>query len=90
MVDVSSESDSDGDIPEVDGEKPQKKRKRFTHALHLAAQGGVNTVLRADKLKAKAGSEHSKQRLGALSEGKDGLVEAKVKDGPTRQSSESF
>lgn len=38
-----------------------------------------------DRLKAKAGSEHSKERLGALPESKDDLIEAKVKDGPTRK-----
>jgi hypothetical protein len=53
-------------------EKPKGKTgKRILAALRGATKGGVETVLGTDRLKAAAGAEHAKKRLGVLKSGSE-------------------
>ena len=48
-------------------EKPKKKPgRRILAAFKSVTKGGVETVLGTDRLKAAAGGEHAKNRLGVL------------------------
>lgn len=51
------------------GEKPKKKGRHFIAAIKSATKGGVESILGADRLKAAAGREHAKNRLGVLKKG---------------------
>ncbi|QSZ33151.1 hypothetical protein DSL72_002737 [Monilinia vaccinii-corymbosi] len=55
----------------IDEPKPKKKGHRILAALKGVTKGGVETVLGTDKLKAAAGAEHAKNRLGVLKDGPD-------------------
>ncbi|KAA8564288.1 hypothetical protein EYC84_011232 [Monilinia fructicola] len=48
----------------IDEPKPKKKGHRILAAFKSVTKGGVETVLGTDKLKAAAGAEHAKNRLG--------------------------
>jgi Protein of unknown function (DUF3292) len=47
---------------------PKKKQhgRRFLSAIKGVTKGGVETILGTDRLKAAAGAEHAKNRLGVL------------------------
>jgi len=47
-------------------EHKQKKGHRIMNFIKSTAKGGVNTSLAADKLKAKVGAKHAKDRLGVV------------------------
>jgi hypothetical protein len=51
--------------------KPPKKQhgRRIISAIRTATKGGVETILGTDRLKAAAGAEHAKNRLGVLRSG---------------------
>lgn len=52
--------------------KPKKQHgRRILAAFKSATKGGVETVLGTDRLKAAAGAEHAKNRLGVLKSGPD-------------------
>jgi len=57
--------------PVIDSaEKPKKKPgRRILAAFKSVTKGGVETVLGTDRLKAAAGGEHAKNRLGVLQDG---------------------
>lgn len=55
----------------IDEPKPKKKGHRILAAFKSVTKGGVETVLGTDKLKAAAGAEHAKNRLGVLKDGPD-------------------
>ncbi|KAH8597295.1 hypothetical protein B0O99DRAFT_508417 [Bisporella sp. PMI_857] len=53
-------------------EKPEKKPgRRIIAAFKSVTKGGVETVLGTDRLKAAAGAEHARNRLGVLKSGQD-------------------
>jgi hypothetical protein len=59
-------------------EEQVKKRSRFLAAIKGATKGGVESVLGTDRLKAAAGGEHAKNRLGVLKRGEaplSGLID---------------
>ncbi|EEY16770.1 conserved hypothetical protein [Verticillium alfalfae VaMs.102] len=47
-------------------EKKQKKGHRIVNFIKSTAKGGINTTLTANKVKAKVGSHHAKDRLGVV------------------------
>ncbi|KAL0934531.1 uncharacterized protein CTRU02_211330 [Colletotrichum truncatum] len=47
-------------------EHKQKKGHRILNFIKSTAKGGINTTLAADKVKAKAGAKHAKDRLGVV------------------------
>jgi hypothetical protein len=51
--------------------KPPKKQhgRRIISAIRTTTKGGVETILGTDRLKAAAGAEHAKNRLGVLRSG---------------------
>ena len=52
---------------------PKKKHgRRLLAFVKGATKGGVETMLGADRLKAAAGAQHAKNRLGVLSDGARG------------------
>jgi len=54
------------------GQKPKKKHgHRIIAAVKQATKGGVETILGTDRLKAAAGAEHAKNRIGVLKSGPD-------------------
>lgn len=63
---------------------PKKKQhgRRILAALKGVAKGGVETALGTDRLKAAAGGEHAKNRLGVLKSG--GINPAGPVDFPCR------
>jgi hypothetical protein len=50
---------------------PKKKQhgRRIINAIRGVTKGGVETILGTDRLKAAAGAEHAKNRLGVLRSG---------------------
>lgn len=51
---------------------PKKQRgRRIFNAIKGVTKGGVETILGTDRLKAAAGAEHAKNRLGVLKSGPD-------------------
>ncbi|KAG9244413.1 hypothetical protein BJ878DRAFT_506437 [Calycina marina] len=56
--------------PTEPSEKPKKTGRRFIAAIKSVTKGGVETVLGTDRLKAAAGAEHAKNRLGVLGDAK--------------------
>lgn len=53
-------------------DKPKKQRGRhILAAIKGATKGGVETILGTDRLKAAAGAQHAKNRLGVLKSGPD-------------------
>jgi hypothetical protein len=62
---VAHEVDS-GDIAASKEKSHGKKAARMLSVMKGSIKGSIETVLGADHLKAKAGSEHSKQRLGVV------------------------
>lgn len=57
---------SGGDIDAAKSAKHGKKGARLLHFFRSTAKYTVETALGADRLKATAGSEHAKQRVGVL------------------------
>jgi hypothetical protein len=56
----------------TDVAKPKKQHgRRIIAAFKSATKGGVETILGTDRLKAAAGAEHAKNRLGVLKSGPD-------------------
>jgi hypothetical protein len=56
----------------TDTAKPKKKHgRRILAAFKSATKGGVETILGTDRLKAAAGAEHAKNRIGVLKYGPD-------------------
>lgn len=55
----------------TDQTKPKKKGHRLLAAFKSVTKGGVETALGTDRLKAAAGAEHAKNRLGVLKDGTD-------------------
>lgn len=54
----------------TDAQPPKKKPgRRILSALKSVTKGGVESILGADRLKAAAGAEHAKNRLGVLRSG---------------------
>lgn len=54
------------------GQKPKKKHgHRIIAAVRQATKGGVETILGTDRVKAAAGREHAKNRIGVLKTGPD-------------------
>jgi len=52
--------------------KPKKQHgRRILAAFKSATKGGVETILGTDRLKAAAGAEHAKNRIGVLKSGPD-------------------
>lgn len=53
--------------------KPKKKAhgRHILSAIKSATKGGVETIMGTDRLKAAAGAEHAKNRLGVLKTGPD-------------------
>ncbi|KAK1457845.1 hypothetical protein CMEL01_15828 [Colletotrichum melonis] len=47
-------------------EHKQKKGHRIINFIKSTAKGGINTTLAADKVKAKVGAKHAKDRLGVV------------------------
>ncbi|KAF6812947.1 hypothetical protein CPLU01_14777 [Colletotrichum plurivorum] len=47
-------------------EHKQKKGHRILNFIKSTAKGGISTTLAADKVKAKAGAKHAKDRLGVV------------------------
>lgn len=47
-------------------EHKQKKGHRILNFIKATAKGGINTTLAADKVKAKVGAKHAKDRLGVV------------------------
>lgn len=47
-------------------EHKQKKGHRILNFIKSTAKGGINTTLAADKVKAKVGAKHAKDRLGVV------------------------
>lgn len=55
---------------EAEDAKPHKKRGRhILQAIRAATKGGIETVMGTDRLKAAAGAEHAKNRVGVLKSG---------------------
>ncbi|TIC90048.1 hypothetical protein CH35J_012424 [Colletotrichum higginsianum] len=52
-------------------EHKQKKGHRILNFIKSTAKGGINTTLAADKVKAKVGAKHAKDRLGVVKTGPD-------------------
>lgn len=63
---------------------PKKKQhgRRIISAIKGVTKGGVGTILGTDRLKAAAGAEHAKNRIGVLTSGN--LVTAGPIDFPCR------
>lgn len=56
----------------ADTAKPKKQHgRRILAAFKGATKGGVETILGTDRLKAAAGAEHAKNRIGVLKSGPD-------------------
>ncbi|KAK6598181.1 hypothetical protein H4I95_08791 [Botrytis cinerea] len=63
--------DMDATTTSIDQSKPKKKGHRLLAAFKSVTKGGVETALGTDRLKAAAGAEHAKNRLGVLKDGTD-------------------
>ncbi|TGO80846.1 hypothetical protein BPOR_1631g00010 [Botrytis porri] len=63
--------DVDATTISIDQPKPKKKGHRLLAAFKSVTKGGVETALGTDRLKAAAGAEHAKNRLGVLKDGAD-------------------
>jgi len=74
-------SDSEPEVPDGEGDGKKHKGRKFAAAIKGALKGGVNASLGVDRVKAAIGSEHARQRMGALP--KAGPPETKFTDGPT-------
>jgi hypothetical protein len=73
-MDAAVQPDITANTTGAETEKPKKKHgQRFLAAIKGATKGGVETVLGTDRLKAAAGGEHAKNRLGVLKSGADPL-----------------
>jgi hypothetical protein len=53
------------------GTKTKKKGRHIIAAFKSVTKGGVETILGTDRVKAAAGREHAKNRLGVLKNGPD-------------------
>lgn len=66
---------------DIDASKEHKHGKKGSRVLAMfksAVKGGVETALGADHLKAKAGSEYSKQRLGVIPSSRENYLTGPV------------
>jgi len=63
----------DGNSAVIDPADKSKKKpgRRILAAFKSVTKGGVETVLGTDRLKAAAGGEHAKNRLGVLQDGQN-------------------
>lgn len=82
---VAAAQKPEGVPPEQLEKAKQKPGRKIVNAMKTFAKGGVSTALGVDRVKASAGSEHAKQRLGALP-GHGNPEERKIADGPSRGS----
>ena len=64
---------ADPTSPATTSADPPKKKhgRRIMAAFKSVTKGGVETILGTDRLKAAAGAEHAKNRLGVLKSGDD-------------------
>lgn len=66
------------DIDHAMNKKHGKKGGRLLALFKSGVKGTVETAIGADKLKAKAGSEHAKHRLGVIPDNKQNLLSGPV------------
>lgn len=70
MADAIHPDASTATTTSSDAAPPKKKHgRRLLAFVKTTAKGGVETMLGTDRLKAAAGAEHAKNRLGALETG---------------------
>lgn len=66
------------DIEASKSQKHGRKGSRILNMFKHTAKGTIETALGADKLKAKIGSEHAKQRLGVVSKDEEDMTSGPI------------
>lgn len=70
MADAIHPDESTTTAPQTEASPPKKKHgRRILALLKGTTKGGVETMLGTDRLKAAAGAQHAKNRLGVLKSG---------------------